>query len=137
VRPASPDWPSRTATFGVIPRETASVGGDPTPAFNAEITENAAIPEKFFIGLEARSLGQGKNFLCDLILLCGLCVESRSLNQILVPRILASSLVELEDDSATIRTGGSVNVNGGWYNTGQIACAGNQLSYLDRNNSAL
>jgi hypothetical protein len=41
--------------------------------------------------------------------------ESRSLNQTMVPRILGSRLVKPEDDGATIRTGGSVNVNGGWY----------------------
>jgi hypothetical protein len=35
----------------------------------------------------------------------------------MVPRILGSSLVKPEDHSATIRTGGSVNVNGGWYYT--------------------
>jgi hypothetical protein len=60
-------------------------------------------------------LEQGKNFLCDFILLCDLCVESRSLNQTMVPRILGSSLVKPEDDGAIIRTGGRVNVNGGWY----------------------
>jgi hypothetical protein len=38
----------------------------------------------------------------------------------MVPRIFGSSLVEPEDDGATIRTGGRVNVNGGWYKAGRL-----------------